>query len=212
MLVFFIIIYLLFQNFPIQTLNNPNNGNYEEPQKQTDSTEVNELQETTFNSSSSTNFCGELSSEQEKSPEKMKPPKFTPRKKKRSDEPLLENALASLDEMAGKIKNEDACDKFGKYVSSQLRELPLRQRILLQQEIQTAITNSILRNISSDDNPTQLIQHPFTSPNTIVTSNSSNISEESQAASTHSDYSSTDETIDVIKKAMENTFDDFVFD
>lgn len=105
LLVFFIIIYLLFQNFPIQTLNNPNNVNYEEPQKQTDSTEVNELQETTFNSSSSTNFCGELSSEQEKSPEKMKPPKFTPRKKKPSDEPLLENALASLDEMAGKIKN-----------------------------------------------------------------------------------------------------------
>lgn len=60
----------------------------------------------------------------------MKAPKFTPRKKKRS-EPLLENVLASLDEMAGKIKDEDACDKFGKYVSSQLRELPLRQRILL---------------------------------------------------------------------------------
>lgn len=34
----------------------------------------------------------------------MKPPKFTPRKKKRS-EPLLENALDSLDEMARKIKN-----------------------------------------------------------------------------------------------------------
>lgn len=31
-------------------------------------TEVNELQETTFNSLSSTNFCGELSSEQDKSP------------------------------------------------------------------------------------------------------------------------------------------------
>jgi len=133
-----------------------------------------------------------------------------PRKKKRS-EPLLENAIASLDEMAGKIKNEDACDKFGIYVSSQLRELPLRQRILLQQEIQTAITNSVLRNISSDDNPTHLLQHPFTSPNTIATLNTSNISEESQAASTYSDYSSTDETIDVIKKAMENTFDDFEF-
>lgn len=114
--------------------------------------------------------------------------------------------------MAGKIKNEDAYNKFGKYVSSQLHEITLRQRILLQQELQTAITNSVLRNISSDDNPTQLLQHPFTSPNTIATSNTSNISEESQAASTHSDYSSTDETIDVIKKAMENTFDDFVFD
>lgn len=211
MIVFFIIIYLLFDNFSIQALNDPNDGNYEEPQKQIDSTEINELQETTFNSSSSTSFCGELSSEQYKSPEKMKPPKFTPRKKKRS-EPLLENALASLDEMAGKIKNEDACDKFGKYVSSQLRELPLRQRILLQQEIQTAITNSVLRNISSVDNQPQFLQHPFTSPNTIATSNTSNISEESQAASTNSDYSSTDETIDVIKKAMENTFDDYVFD
>jgi hypothetical protein len=113
LLVFFIIIYLLFHNLPIQALNDSYDGNYEESQKPTDSTEINELQETTFNSSSSTNFCRELSSEQDKSPEKMKPPKFTPRKKKRS-EPLLENALVSLDEMAWKIKNEDACDKFGK--------------------------------------------------------------------------------------------------
>lgn len=211
-MMFFIIIYLLFQNFSIQTSNDNNNGNYEERQKQTDSTQINKLQETNFNSPCNTSYCEKLSTEQDKSPEKMKPPKFTPRKKKRS-EPLLENALASLDEMAGKIKSEDACDKFGKYVASQLRELPLRQRILLQHEMQTAITNSILHNISSDDHQPQFsLQHSFNSPITNATSNTSEISEESQAASIHSDYSSTDETSDVIKKAMENTFDDFVFD
>lgn len=79
------------------------------------------------------------------------PLKFVKRKKKRF-EPILENVLDSLDKMAGKIKNEDACDKFGKCVVSQLRELLIRQIILLQQEIQTAITNSILNNSSSDDN------------------------------------------------------------
>lgn len=131
------IIYLLFQNFSIQTPNDYNNGNYKESQKQTDSTEINELQETTFNSSCNTNFYGDLSSEQDKSPEKMKPPKFTPHKKKRS-EPLLENALASLDEMAGKIKNEDVCDKFGKYVSSQLRT---RTTITSKNSITTGDTN-----------------------------------------------------------------------
>ena len=38
------------------------------------------------------------------------------------------------------MAEEKPCDQFGKYVAAELRQLPQRQAVLLQQEIQNCIT------------------------------------------------------------------------
>lgn len=80
------------------------------------------------------------------SPEKMAPPVTSfKRFKKRSatEEPHTEiaQAIKKLDDIAKNATEEKPYEQFGKFVASELRQLPQRQAILLQQEIQ----NSIIR-------------------------------------------------------------------
>lgn len=53
-------------------------------------------------------------------------------------------AIHQIDKIAQNVVEEKAYDQFGKFVAVELRQLPQRQVILLQQEIQNCIIRSKL--------------------------------------------------------------------
>jgi len=74
-------------------------------------------------------------------PEKMKPPPNKPIKKiKKRAAPEISDAIEQLDRIAQSASTEKAYDQFGKHVAYELRQLPPRQAILLQSELQSCIT------------------------------------------------------------------------
>jgi hypothetical protein len=79
----------------------------------------------------------------------MRPPSLPSKKfKKRSAHgqtaPEIADAIQQLDKIAQNAAEDKPYDQFGKYVAAELRQLPQRQAILLQQEIQNCITRSKL--------------------------------------------------------------------
>lgn len=75
----------------------------------------------------------------------MKPPEPPRRRfKKIVDNPAdkeISQAIQKLDDIANKtVVVDKPYDQFGKYVAAELRDLPNREAILLQQEIQNCIT------------------------------------------------------------------------
>ena len=79
----------------------------------------------------------------------MRPPSLPLKKfKKRSAHgqtaPEIADAIQQLDKIAQNAVEDKPYDQFGKYVAAELRQLPQRQAILLQQEIQNCITRSKL--------------------------------------------------------------------
>ena len=72
------------------------------------------------------------------SPERM------PSRSRNKWEPDRINAVESAISKLQNYKIEDQCDRFGKHVAGQLRELPLRSFVVLQEEIQSLITNGRL--------------------------------------------------------------------
>jgi hypothetical protein len=56
----------------------------------------------------------------------------------------IADAIYQLDKIAQNAAEDKPYDHFGKYVAAELRQLPQRQAILLQQEIQNCITRSKL--------------------------------------------------------------------
>jgi len=75
----------------------------------------------------------------------MKPLSNKPIKKfKKRAAPEISDAIEQLDRIAQSASTEKAYDQFGKHVANELRQLPLRQAILLQSELQRCITRMCL--------------------------------------------------------------------
>jgi len=70
----------------------------------------------------------------------MKSPWNLTKKFKRQAAPEIADAIQHLDRTAQSAAEEKPYDQFGKYIAAQPRQLPQRQAILLQQEIQNCIT------------------------------------------------------------------------
>lgn len=64
--------------------------------------------------------------------------------------PEVSNAIEQLDKIAQRAMEGKPYDHFGKYVAAELRQLPNRQAILLQQEIQDRITRAKLSCLPPD--------------------------------------------------------------
>jgi hypothetical protein len=79
----------------------------------------------------------------------MRPPslpskKFNKRSAHRQTAPEMADAIQRLDKIAQNAVEDKPYDQLGKYVAAELRQLPQRQAILLQQEIENCITRSKL--------------------------------------------------------------------
>ncbi|XP_046403076.1 uncharacterized protein LOC124168791 isoform X2 [Ischnura elegans] len=88
----------------------------------------------------------------------MKPPEPPKKKLKKSVDVAdkeISQAIQKLDEIANKTTVDKPYDEFGKYVAAELRQLPTRAAIILQQEIQKCITNSKLQLLDSETAPEQ---------------------------------------------------------
>lgn len=72
---------------------------------------------------------------------KPPPPKRFQAKQKPS---AVHSALEEFNEIVSKVNKQDAFDSFGQYVAAELRELPNRKAIILQQQMQNLITNAKL--------------------------------------------------------------------
>ena len=99
---------------------------------------------------------------------KMKSPWNLTKKFKRQAAPEIADAIQHLDRIAQSAAKEKPYDQFGKYVAAELRQLPQRQTILLQQEIQNCITLaklSFLETVHSHHTKTLIVDDisPFTS-------------------------------------------------
>ncbi|KAG8318936.1 hypothetical protein J6590_102204 [Homalodisca vitripennis] len=112
-----------------------------------------------------------------RSPEKMLPPsrhlkhiKTTSGSKK--PETRFEKSVDKLYDI-GKLaaENEDQFDKYGKYIASQLREMPLRSFISLQSKINTLITTERLLCLDTEQgqSSTQRSQSPYSSGSSCST-------------------------------------------
>lgn len=69
---------------------------------------------------------------------------MTSKKFKKRAAPEIADAIQQLDKIAQNAVEDKPYDQFGKYVAAELRQLPQRQAILLQQEIQNCIIRSKL--------------------------------------------------------------------
>lgn len=99
----------------------------------------------------------------------MKRPFNRPRKiiKRSLISPAVDDTIKQLDKIANTASVPvDQFDHFGKYVAAQIRTLPLREGILLQQEIQNSITNAVLNCIprTSDSPPNNMTNMLYLSP------------------------------------------------
>jgi len=79
----------------------------------------------------------------------MRPPllpskKFKKRSARGQTTPEIADAIQQLDKIAQNAVEDKPYDHFAKYVAAELRQLPQRQAILLQQEIQNCIARSKL--------------------------------------------------------------------
>ncbi|XP_044756858.1 uncharacterized protein LOC123315282 isoform X2 [Coccinella septempunctata] len=83
-------------------------------------------------------------------------------------EPIIDEdqSMHDLKSVAGyntaREAQEDACNFFGKYVAAELRSLPIKARMEVQQEIQSCITAAVIRN-STGSKATETAQVPNTS-------------------------------------------------
>lgn len=104
-------------------------------------------------------------------------PKKRSKKRPASEEIPTEisQAIKKLDEIAKESSDEKPYDQFGKFVASELRLLPQRQAILLQQEIQ----NCIIRfNLSSLDQQAPLCVESALSQLSFPSTSASSLNDE----------------------------------
>ncbi|KAG8288853.1 hypothetical protein J6590_010972 [Homalodisca vitripennis] len=118
-------------------------------------------------------------------------PKKRYRKTPQPDPPStdISQAIQKLDKISHNVTEDKQYEQFGRYVAAELRQLPKREAILLQQEIQDCITRSKL---SLLDNEQEF--HDFTfmqSPNVDALTSTTTSSNEEE---------------DVLQTAMINTF------
>jgi HSP90 family molecular chaperone len=111
------------------------------------------------------------------SPERKPPPS----RNKREPDTLVavESAISKLQNLSQNRYIENQYDRFGKHVAEQLRELPLRSSVVLQEKIQSLLTNERLQ---CTNTPTPLASYV----SSIITSPSEQFAlyEESDAFST----------------------------
>jgi len=109
----------------------------------------------------------------------LPPPK---KKKKCNKSSNLEQSVNKLHEIALMTnETDDEYDRFGMHISAQLKQLPLRSFITLQEKIQSLITQERLKIIDSQNNQTE---YPFSIPTS--SGRSSNLSQTSFSSSSHS--------------------------
>lgn len=105
-----------------------------------------------------------------------------PKKKKCNKSSNLEQSVNKLHEIALMTnETDDEYDRFGMHISAQLKQLPLRSFITLQEKIQSLITQERLKIIDSQNNQTE---YPFSIPTS--SGRSSNLSQTSFSSSSHS--------------------------
>lgn len=97
------------------------------------------------------------------------PTKRSKIKNKPSD---IQNALQGFNEIVSKVNKQDAFELFGQYVGAELRELPVRPAIILQQKIQNLIFDAKLSCLppslprSSFSRYTSSVNHSTSTPQT----------------------------------------------
>lgn len=112
---------------------------------------------------------------------------------KRQEAPEITDAIQHLDRIAQNAAEDKPYDHFGKYVAAELRQLPRRQAILLQQETQNATTNYKLSCLENVQSP---YPHYTDQSNVDVVSPSSSFT---STPSVNDDY-------DVLNQSIINTF------
>jgi len=111
------------------------------------------------------------------SPERKPPPS---RNKREPDRIVaVESAISKLQNLSQNRYLEDQYDRFGKHVAEQLRELPLRSFVVLQEKIQSLLTNERLHYMNTPSPLASFVSSVITSPSEPFT-----LYEESDASST----------------------------
>lgn len=139
------------------------------------------------------------------SPTTMKPPLGSVKKIKKQTAPDIAMAIEQLDKIAQSAYEEKAYDQFGKYVAYELRQLPQRQAILLQSEIQSCITR--IRLSSLEPLPQQYHQQPIPYTEQLHV----NVTSPSTSSSSISNYTPTqrvNEEYDMLSQAIIKSFSD----
>lgn len=135
----------------------------------------------------------------------MGPPKK--RVKKQAD-PEIADAISQLNRISENVSEGKTYDEFGKYVAAELRQLPQREAILLQQEIQNSITRVKLRCLENKNQLNNYYGEPLqlqTSPSLYAPSDRSTPS--SAPYETNTQNNEDDGYVnDVLHQALVNTF------
>ncbi|CAH1953996.1 unnamed protein product [Acanthoscelides obtectus] len=92
--------------------------------------------------------------------EGMGPPKSKKRVRKQADTEIGD-AISQLNKIAENVSEGKPYDEFGKYVAAELRQLPQREAILLQQEIQNSITRVKLMCLGNDNQLNNYYREPL---------------------------------------------------
>jgi len=96
------------------------------------------------------------------SPERKPPPS---RNKREPDRIVaVESAISKLQNLSQNRYLEDQYDRFGKHVAGQLRELPLRSFVVLQEKIQSLLTNERLHCMNTPSPLASYVSSVITSP------------------------------------------------
>nr|XP_022900787.1 uncharacterized protein LOC111413889 [Onthophagus taurus] len=149
---------------------------------------------------------------------KPPPAKRTQAKEKRS---CVQGALEEFNDIVSKVNKQDAFDVFGQYVAIELRELPSREAIILQQQIQNLITNTKLSNLPSSScmpscSPSTYAQsvvcsipQPSPDPDSVITENytsTTNTKKSTDYANVLPNTVWNKKSSDVLEEAMQNSF------
>lgn len=112
-----------------------------------------------------------------------------PSKHKRGPDRIIavESAISKLQDLSKNRHLEDQYDTFGKHVAGQLRELPLRSFVILQEKIQSLITNERLKCMNTLSPLASYVSSVITSPSQPITPH-----DESDASSAVDDFTSDD--------------------
>jgi len=96
------------------------------------------------------------------SPERKPPPS---RNKREPDRIVaVESGVSKLQNLSQNRHLEDQHDRFGKHVAEQLRELPLRSFVVLQEKIQSLLTNERLHSMNTPSSLASYASSVITTP------------------------------------------------
>lgn len=140
------------------------------------------------------------------SPTQMKPPSGSVKKIKKQTAPDIAIAIEQLDKIAQNAYEEKPYDQFRKCVAYELRQLPQRQAILLQSEIQSCITR--IRLSSLEPLPQQYHQQPLPYTEQLHVNVTSPSTSSSSLVSNYTSIPRVNEEYDMLSQAIINSFSD----